>query len=104
MWDEENFYLEKKKSIEDLITLVKFQLSHVIAEEHFIEISWNITFSETLLLLPFRSSGAIQGNVPRTPPVTKVFRLIFYKPKSPTWVRKFLSQHKNVIFLADRKI
>ena len=45
-----------------------------------------------------------QSNVPRTPPVTKVFRLIFDKPKSPTWVRKFLSQHKNVIFHADRKI
>ena len=55
------------------------------------EIGWNITFSETLLLLPFSSSGAIQGRVPRTPPVTKVLRLIFDKPKSPTWERKFLS-------------
>jgi len=61
----------------------------MIEEKHFIEISWNITFSETLLLLPFRSSGAIQGSVPRTPPVTKVFRLIFDKPKSPTWEENF---------------
>ena len=43
-----------------------------------------ITFSETLLLLPFKSSGAIHGKVPRTPPDTNVFLLIFDKPKSPT--------------------
>ena len=43
------------------------------------------------MLLPFSSSGAIQGSVPRTPPETKVFRLIFDKPKSPTWKNKFLS-------------
>lgn len=54
------------------------------------EITSNVTFSETLLLLPFSNSGAIQGRVPRTPPVTKVFRLIFDKPKSPTWERKFV--------------
>jgi len=46
------------------------------------------TFSETLLLLPFRSSGAIHGKVPRTPPDTNVFLLIFDKPKSPTWGRR----------------
>ena len=44
-----------------------------------------------MLLLPFSSSGAIQGSVPRTPPETKVFRLILDKPKSPTWKNKFLS-------------
>uniref|UniRef100_A0A7C9EJ61 Uncharacterized protein n=1 Tax=Opuntia streptacantha TaxID=393608 RepID=A0A7C9EJ61_OPUST len=42
------------------------------------------TFSETLLLLPFNSSGAIHGSVPRTPPETKVLRFILDKPKSPT--------------------
>jgi hypothetical protein len=30
------------------------------------------TFSETKLLLPFRSSGAIHGSVPRTPPEMRV--------------------------------
>jgi len=42
------------------------------------------TFSETRLLLPFNSSGAIQGSVPRTPPETNVLRLILDNPKSPT--------------------
>lgn len=43
-----------------------------------------LAFSETLLLLPFSSSGAIHGRVPRTPPETKVLRLILDNPKSPT--------------------
>ena len=47
-----------------------------------------ITFSETLLLLPLSSSGAIHGRVPRTPPVTNVFLFIFDKPKSPTFITK----------------
>lgn len=42
------------------------------------------TFSDTRLLLPFKSSGAIHGRVPRTPPETKVLRLILDNPKSPT--------------------
>ena len=33
---------------------------------------YNITFSDTMLLLPLKSSGAIQGRVPRTPPETNV--------------------------------
>jgi len=44
----------------------------------------DLTFSDTLLLLPFNSSGAIHGRVPRTPPETKVLRLILDNPKSPT--------------------
>lgn len=43
-----------------------------------------VTFSETRLLLPFNSSGAIHGSVPRTPPETRVLRLILDNPKSPT--------------------
>jgi hypothetical protein len=43
------------------------------------------TFSETRLLLPFNSSGAIQGSVPRTPPEISVWHLTFDKPKSPTY-------------------
>jgi hypothetical protein len=35
-------------------------------------IEMNDTFSETKLLLPFRSSGAIQGSVPLTPPEMRV--------------------------------
>lgn len=42
------------------------------------------TFSETRLLLPLNSSGAIHGSVPRTPPDISVFRLILDNPKSPT--------------------
>ena len=42
------------------------------------------TFSETRLLLPFNSSGAIHGSVPLTPPETSVFLLILDNPKSPT--------------------
>lgn len=43
------------------------------------------TFSETRLLLPFNSSGAIHGSVPLTPPDTRVLRLILDNPKSPTY-------------------
>lgn len=43
-----------------------------------------LTFSETRLLLPLSSSGAIHGSVPRTPPETRVLRLILDNPKSPT--------------------
>lgn len=43
-----------------------------------------MTFSETRLLLPFSSSGAIHGSVPLTPPDTRVLRLILDNPKSPT--------------------
>lgn len=47
-----------------------------------------LTFSETRLLLPFNSSGAIHGRVPRTPPDTRVLRLILDNPKSPTCQKK----------------
>ena len=43
------------------------------------------TFSETRLLLPFNSSGAIQGSVPRTPPEISVWHLTFDRPQSPTY-------------------
>lgn len=43
------------------------------------------TFSDTRLLLPFRSSGAIQGSVPRTPPEISVWHFTLESPKSPTW-------------------
>jgi hypothetical protein len=46
------------------------------------------TFSETRLLLPFNSSGAIQGSVPRTPPDISVWHLTFDKPKSPTYKKR----------------
>lgn len=32
----------------------------------------NNTFSDTILLFPLSSSGAIHGKVPRTPPDTRV--------------------------------
>lgn len=64
--------------------------------------SWMYTFSETLLLPPLSSSGAIQGRVPRTPPETKVFRLIFDKPKSATWkgviIQVKYSMNKTMVF------
>lgn len=47
-----------------------------------------LTFSETRLLLPFNNSGAIHGSVPRTPPDTRVLRLILDNPKSPTCKNK----------------
>jgi len=43
------------------------------------------TFSETILLFPLRSSGAIHGKVPLTPPDTKVCCLTFDSPRSPIW-------------------
>lgn len=43
-----------------------------------------LTFSETLVVLPFNNSGAIHGRVPLTPPETRVLRLILDSPKSPT--------------------
>ena len=70
----------RQKSIS---TLQDYNLFHVIDRGNFKMEAF--TFSETLLLLPFRSSGAIHGRVPLTPPETKVFRLIFDRPKSPTW-------------------
>lgn len=54
---------------------------------------WHLTFSETLLLLPFNNSGAIHGKVPRTPPETRVFLLIFDRPKSPTWKEYMSLKH-----------
>ena len=45
------------------------------------------TFSETRLLLPFRSSGAIHGSVPRTPPEISVWHFTLDRPKSPTWCK-----------------
>ena len=62
--------------------LVNFLVGHLIRWRNV-----SFTFSETLLLLPFSSSGAIHGRVPLTPPDTKVFRLIFERPKSATWNR-----------------
>lgn len=45
----------------------------------------NFTFSVTMLLFPLKSSGAIQGKVPRTPPETKVCCFTFDKPRSPIY-------------------
>lgn len=45
-----------------------------------------------MLLLPLKSSGAIHGNVPRTPPDTKVFCFTLDKPKSPIWRGKRIGQ------------
>lgn len=59
--------------------LVNFLVVHLLRQR-----SVYVTFSETLLLLPFSSSGAIHGRVPLTPPETSVFRLIFERPKSAT--------------------
>jgi len=42
------------------------------------------TFSDTKMLPPFRSSGAIQGSVPRTPPEIKVWHFTFERPRSAT--------------------
>ena len=55
------------------------------------------TFSETRLLLPFNSSGAIHGKVPRTPPDTRVLRLILDNPKSPTWKSSRLALHRQIV-------
>jgi hypothetical protein len=43
-----------------------------------------LTFSVTILLLPFSNSGAIQGRVPRTPPDTIVWCFTLERPRSPT--------------------
>jgi hypothetical protein len=48
------------------------------------------TFSETRLLLPFNSSGAIQGSVPLTPPEINVWHLTLDRPKSPTYKHKMV--------------
>ena len=39
------------------------------------------TFSDTKLLPPFRSSGAIKGSVPHTPPETKEWHFTFERPR-----------------------
>jgi hypothetical protein len=54
------------------------------------------TFSETRLLLPFNSSGAIQGSVPLTPPEINVWHLTFDKPKSPTYRDKTVTDISKV--------
>jgi hypothetical protein len=45
----------------------------------------SFTFSDTILLFPLKSSGAIHGKVPLTPPDTKVCCLTFDSPRSPIW-------------------
>lgn len=61
------------------------------------------------MLLPFKSSGAIHGSVPLTPPDTKVLRLILDKPRSPTCKIKvsylssgFSGYNENAIFINIR--
>jgi hypothetical protein len=43
------------------------------------------TISDTIVLPPFRSSGAIQGSVPRTPPEIRVWHFTLERPRSATW-------------------
>jgi hypothetical protein len=54
------------------------------------------TFSETRLMLPLSSSGAIHGSVPLTPPEINVWHLTFDKPKSPTYKDKMVTDIKSL--------
>jgi hypothetical protein len=53
------------------------------------KLNYKGTFSDTKLLLPFRSSGAIQGKVPLTPPEIRVWHFTFDRPKSPTCIPNY---------------
>lgn len=64
--------------------LLRDQISREIEGRRKVE----TTFSETRLLLPFKSSGAIHGSVPRTPPDIRVWHFTLDSPRSPTWNSK----------------
>jgi hypothetical protein len=72
-----------KKRIEAQAHLVRKKRDYLYARWY--QTTNGSTFSETRLLLPFRSSGAIHGSVPRTPPEISVLHFTFDRPKSPTW-------------------
>lgn len=63
-----------------------------------------LTFSVTMLLLPLRSSGAIHGNVPRTPPDTKVCCFTFDNPRSPIYIQIQSEEQKIQYKCSIRKV
>jgi hypothetical protein len=69
----------------------KFDISELQRNRYFAQQKLNHknTFSDTKLLLPFRSSGAIQGKVPLTPPEIRVWHFTFDRPKSPTCIPNY---------------
>ena len=76
----------------DSLSLLPWHASHLTI--------FFLTFSDTKLLLPFSNSGAIHGNVPLTPPETKVCCFTLDKPRSPTWNETWL-MWKLFCFLID---